>query len=109
MATTAVELQPIPQNAALAPTASARRNDPVAASSSTEDILEASRLADSEVPDGGYGWVVITGCAVLTWHVSDCLPARLYAYITDRSLANQDGVCSLLGPATAGALSKMRS
>lgn len=68
MATTAVELQPIPQNTSLAPTASARREDPT--SSSTEDILEASRAADAEVPDGGYGWVVITGCAVLTWHVS---------------------------------------
>jgi hypothetical protein len=31
------------------------------------NIVEASRIADSDVPEGGYGWVVICGCAVLTW------------------------------------------
>lgn len=31
------------------------------------NIIEASRIADSGVPDGGYGWVVIAGCATLTW------------------------------------------
>lgn len=31
------------------------------------DIVEASRLADAEVPDGGDGWVVIAGCSVVTW------------------------------------------
>ncbi|KAJ9157535.1 Monocarboxylate permease [Pleurostoma richardsiae] len=36
-------------------------------SHSADPVLEASRLADSTVPDGGYGWVVITGCAVLAW------------------------------------------
>ncbi|KAJ5721969.1 hypothetical protein N7488_000004 [Penicillium malachiteum] len=34
---------------------------------SEDDIMQASRLADAEVPDGGYGWIVISGCAVLTW------------------------------------------
>ncbi|CAM1510375.1 Fc.00g007100.m01.CDS01 [Cosmosporella sp. VM-42] len=34
---------------------------------STDDILQASRLADSTVPDGGYGWVVVAGGAVLLW------------------------------------------
>lgn len=32
-----------------------------------DDVMQASRLADAEVPDGGYGWVVISACAVLTW------------------------------------------
>lgn len=41
-----------------------------ASTQGTDDILTASRLADSTVPDGGYGWVVITGCGVLTfWFV----------------------------------------
>ena len=30
----------------------------------TDDILAASRQADSTVPDGGYGWVVIGGCGM---------------------------------------------
>lgn len=32
--------------------------------SDRDPVLEASRLADSEVPDGGYGWVVI-GCSAV--------------------------------------------
>lgn len=32
-----------------------------------DDVLQASAIADAEVPDGGYGWVVITGCAIVTW------------------------------------------
>ncbi|KAI0409518.1 major facilitator superfamily transporter [Xylaria palmicola] len=32
-----------------------------------DPVLEASRLADSDVPDGGYGWVVVACCAVLSW------------------------------------------
>lgn len=37
------------------------------------DILAASRLADSTVPDGGMGWVVIAACGVVTfWFVGTC-------------------------------------
>lgn len=35
--------------------------------SGEDEVLVASRLADSTVPDGGYGWVMITGCSVMTW------------------------------------------
>ena len=35
-----------------------------------DTVIAASRLADSQVPDGGYGWVVIFACSVLTfWFV----------------------------------------
>ncbi|KAM4056685.1 major facilitator superfamily protein [Hirsutella rhossiliensis] len=37
------------------------------ASDAVDEVLEASRLADKEVPDGGYGWVVVSACAVITW------------------------------------------
>ncbi|KAJ5105924.1 MFS general substrate transporter [Penicillium alfredii] len=33
----------------------------------SDDVMQASLLADSQVPEGGYGWVVISGCAVVTW------------------------------------------
>ena len=37
------------------------------ADSSTDEILKASRLADSTVPDGGYGWVIVGSGAVMLW------------------------------------------
>nr|XP_036576013.1 monocarboxylate permease [Colletotrichum truncatum]KAF6782684.1 monocarboxylate permease [Colletotrichum truncatum] len=36
---------------------------------STDPILQASRLADSSVPEGGYGWVVVTGCFIMAWWI----------------------------------------
>ncbi|KAL5362165.1 major facilitator superfamily domain-containing protein [Aspergillus floccosus] len=33
----------------------------------SDDLMQASLLADAEVPDGGHAWVVISGCAVITW------------------------------------------
>lgn len=32
-----------------------------------DEVIQASLIADSQVPDGGYGWVVIFSCAVLAW------------------------------------------
>lgn len=46
---------------------SARTNPQFTADPETDDILQTSRLADSEAPDGGYGWAVIFGCAVLSF------------------------------------------
>lgn len=77
--TTAVELSPLPP---LANSSGHNRfhnevaND--AQNPSSEDILEASRLADSAVPDGGYGWVVLGGCAVIAWWVSSSVYMSVY-------------------------------
>jgi hypothetical protein len=32
-----------------------------------DNIIQALILADNAVPDGGCGWVVVFGCAVVTW------------------------------------------
>lgn len=35
-----------------------------------DTIIQASLLADSQAPDGGYGWVVVFACSILTfWFV----------------------------------------
>lgn len=34
---------------------------------SPDAVLDASRLADSTVPDGGYGWVVVFGSSIVVW------------------------------------------
>lgn len=60
--TTAIELQPQPE------TLTARDSrDRQSANDEADHIIQASRLADSAVPDGGYGWVVIAGCAIIGW------------------------------------------
>ena len=33
----------------------------------TDAAVEASRTLDADVPDGGYGWVVITCCAIVAF------------------------------------------
>jgi hypothetical protein len=43
------------------------RSAPDPSASDADPILEASRLADSDVPDGGRGWLIVAACAVVSW------------------------------------------
>ncbi|KAI1329164.1 major facilitator superfamily transporter [Xylariaceae sp. FL0255] len=67
--TTAIELDDRRPNV-LQRDAAAAAADPGDSTSGSDPVLEASRLADSDVPDGGYSWVVVAGCAILAcWSV----------------------------------------
>lgn len=69
---TAVELQPPAGNVARTTAASASSQASLRAENNDndDDVMQASLAADSEVPDGGYGWVVIFASAMLTfWFV----------------------------------------
>lgn len=62
--TTAVEWQ---QGPPIELESRAPKNAVAPVSDPTDEVMEASRLADAEVPEGGAGWIVIAGCAVITW------------------------------------------
>lgn len=73
-ATSGIELTPYPAHSdhKTSPSPSAipsavQSDDDV--DSGGDPILQASRAADSAVPEGGYGWVVVAGCFVLAWWV----------------------------------------
>ena len=42
-------------------------NRPLTSREEEDAILQESRNGDLEVPDGGYGWAVVAGCALLAW------------------------------------------
>lgn len=95
--TTSIQLTEYSTSAAVDPagaaTTTTRRRVPQSSDDDDETaILEASRAADSEAPDGGYGWAVVAGGAILLWWGS----GTTYAWgVIQRQLV-QEG---LAGPA----------
>lgn len=66
---TAVELQP-PAGNNVARTTAASTGIQASFRADDDEVMQASSAADSEVPDGGYGWVVIFACAMIAfWFV----------------------------------------
>lgn len=45
----------------------AHRAEPTAPETEPSDLMQESAIADSQVPDGGYGWVAVSACAVIAW------------------------------------------
>lgn len=71
--TTAIELESHSDNVARTTAAAVYNTNNNYSTGRREDdeVMRASLAADSEVPDGGYGWVVIFACALLCfWFVS---------------------------------------
>lgn len=60
---TAIELQDYPGEGR-----QLKHTEPSTSTPAAQDeAMQISLAADSEVPDGGQGWVVMAGCAVVTW------------------------------------------
>lgn len=53
-------------------------------------VLQASRIADSTVPDGGYGWGIVAGGAVLLWWAA----GTTYALGDMQTALVEDGLAS---------------
>lgn len=66
-----------------------------------DPALEASRIADSDVPDGGYGWVVIVACAVVAWWVI----GLTYVWGVYQGVLVERGVGSALALSFCGSIS----
>lgn len=60
--TTAVDLQTLGQN-----TERHRNPNSSAPELEADEVMRQSLIADSQVPEGGYGWILICACAVVTW------------------------------------------
>lgn len=65
--TSGIELHPLPANISQKPSPFTSTSQ--SADDTTDPILQASREADSTVPEGGYGWVVVGGCFVVAWWI----------------------------------------
>lgn len=99
--TTAIELEP----QTVESTTNLQR-DAAFNSSDQDSILQASRVSDSTVPDGGYGWAVVFGCGAMTfWFVGTTYSwGILQASLLQQNLSSASTL-SFVGSVTAASIS----
>ena len=74
----------------------------------SDETPEASLLSDEAVPDGGYGWVVIAACGVLTfWFVGTSYSWGILQASLVRSDLASISTLSFVGSITAAAIAIM--
>ncbi|KAL4999331.1 major facilitator superfamily domain-containing protein [Aspergillus recurvatus] len=76
------------------------RADPSSPPAHDTGIMQASAEADSQLPDGGYGWVAVSGCSVLTWWFT----GTSYSWGVLQAALVKDGVSSASTLAFVGSL-----
>jgi hypothetical protein len=71
-----------------------------------DTVITESRLADAEAPDGGYGWVIIGACSVLTfWFVGTSYSwGVIQAALVEENLSSPASL-SFVGSLTAACIS----
>ncbi|GJC83386.1 putative transporter ESBP6 [Colletotrichum liriopes] len=102
--TSGIELHPLPAQISLKP----YPIPPTQPADDGDPILRASREADSAVPEGGYGWVVVGGCFVVAWWII----GTSYSWGVIQSALIDDGlgtpaVLSFVGSLAAALISAM--
>ncbi|KAL2206373.1 MFS general substrate transporter [Sarocladium strictum] len=91
------------------PASSARTSRDIDDASSHDEVtLTNSRVVESTVPDGGYGWVIVASCATLTWWAVGSTYAWgvMQTALVDRELSTP-AVLSFIGGINASMISAM--
>lgn len=101
--TTAIELESHSENVARTTAAAVNNNSnnySIGRREDDDEVMQASLAADSQVPDGGYGWVVIFACALLCfWFVG-----TTYCWGVFQAALVEQGVASASTLAFVGSL-----
>lgn len=104
--TTTLELQDYPAHSLRA--ADERNSEPSPRTSHDAASLRPSRVVESTVPDGGYGWVIVVSCAMLSWWAVGTTYAWgvIQTVLVDRGLSTP-AVLSFIGGINASMISVM--
>ncbi|PGH12479.1 hypothetical protein AJ79_04223 [Helicocarpus griseus UAMH5409] len=72
----------------------------------SDEVIQAYCIAHSQVPDGGYGWVVVIACAIISWwFVGTCYTWGIYqAALIERNLSSPSTL-SFVGSLTFAGIS----